>query len=257
MESYVPYDQIVEQFDIQRGDILLIGSDITRLAIEASKNGERVDFDVFINSFLDKIGPEGTLLFPTFNWGYCSEKPFDYFHTVSLTGALTKAALKRSDFFRTKHPIYSFAVWGKHKEYLCGLRNESSFGSDSPFAFMHRERAKMLIIGLDYQRSFTFVHYVEEVEQVPYRFKKHFTSTYIDQDGVSSKRTYSMYVRDLYRGVVTFINPMGQLLEDAGVSVHTRINNNDYYWIDLAGAFDLIQRDIREQDGKHLYVIQQ
>jgi aminoglycoside 3-N-acetyltransferase len=255
MQSYVKYTDIVEHLDIRRGDILLIGSDITRLVIASLKNGERIDVNTFLNSFLEKIGEEGTLLLPTFNWGYCSGETFDYRQTVSLTGALTNAALQREDFIRTKHPIYSFAVWGKYSEYLSTLDNESSFGPDSPFAFLHHEKAKMLIVGLDFQHSFTFVHYVEEANQVHYRFKKYFTSIYIDKDGVSSERTYSMNVRDWDRGVTTFINPMGQLLEEQRVAIHTNMNNNDFYLIDLDGAYKVIQKDIRENDARNLYII--
>jgi len=57
---------------------------------------------------------------------------------------------------------------------LLSFTNESSFGSDSPFAYLHREKGKMLMIGVDYQSSFTFVHYVEECRQVNYRYIKTF-----------------------------------------------------------------------------------
>jgi len=255
MESYISLYDISEQLDICEGDILLIGSDITRLAIEGLRNGERFDADRFINSFINKIGPQGTLLFPTFNWGFCNGEAFDYYATPSLMGSLTNAALKRKDFIRTKHPIYSFAVWGRDSELLHQLNNISSFGQDSPFAYLYDNQGKMLIIGLDYQRSFTFVHYVEECEQVKYRYSKDFTGNYIGDDNSISTKTYSMYVRDLEQGVETRINPIGLQLEKEKASTHQIINKNSFYVINLEPAFHIIQRDIRNHGGKSLHML--
>ena len=65
-------------------------------------------------------------------------KIFDYKKTPSNCGSLSNIALQRSDFKRTKHPIHSFAVFGKHKNYLCNLENKSSWGEDSPFKFLYK-----------------------------------------------------------------------------------------------------------------------
>jgi aminoglycoside 3-N-acetyltransferase len=221
------------------------------------RNGEKLDLNLLIESFIEKIGQNGTLLFPTFNWGFCSGEGFDYKKTPSKTGALTNAALKRNDFMRTQHPIYSFAVWGKDSKKLFEMDNKSSFGSDSPFAYLHRNKAKMLIIDLDYQRSFTYAHYVEECEKVSYRYMKDFTSSYIDHERKKSVRTYSMYVRDIEKGVVTSLNPIGGELERRGVSTLKNINDVDFYLIDLFYAFDVIQNDIRNNNAKNLYMVDQ
>ncbi|WP_027416156.1 AAC(3) family N-acetyltransferase [Aneurinibacillus terranovensis] len=256
MSGYISYTDIVNNLDINPGDIVLIGSDITHLVLETLKNGEKFDSNIFIDSFINKIGTNGTLLFPTYNWGFCSGDTFDYNKTASLTGSLTNAALKRKDFIRTKHPIYSFAVWGKDRQLLFELENKSAFGEDSPFSYLIRSKGKMLLIGIDYQCSFTFVHHVEEMEKVNYRFMKDFTGTYIDERGHSSMRTYSMYVRDLNKGVVAHINPIGQKMEELGVSSLKKINNVEFYLIDLHRAFKVIQDDIRLNSAQNLYKIQ-
>lgn len=256
LSNYVSYRNLVDQFDICQGDIVLVGSDITRIAVQSIRNGEKLDLNIFIDSLMNKIGESGTLLFPTFNWGFCNGETFDYNTTVSKTGALTNAALKREDFTRTQHPIYSFAVWGKDKEQLYNMNNKSSFGEDSPFAYLYRNKAKMLTIDLCYQNSFTFVHYVEEMEKVDYRYIKDFTSKYIDKAGNESIRTYSMNVRDLDKGVVTKINPIGEEMESRGTSRHKFINNVDFYVIDLNKSYEVIREDIIYNDAKKLFVIE-
>lgn len=253
MENYISYKEILNCFDINKGDVVFVGSDMTHLAMEAARHGERMDLNAFIDSFINQIGPQGTLLFPTFHWGFCSGETFDYANTPSLTGALTVAALKRNDFVRTKHPIYSFAVWGKDQDFLYNLENKSSFGEDSPFAYLHRNHAKMLIIGLDYQHSFTFVHYVEEQERVNYRYMKNFTGKYIDKQGLANMRTYSMYVRDLTKGVVTQVNPMGEILERSGIATYNTINHVPFRLIYLTKAYQAIVDDIRRNQAKNLF----
>jgi aminoglycoside 3-N-acetyltransferase len=251
--TYVPYEDIPRSLDLHKGDILLVSSDITHLSWISHKHNQPFDPNRFISALQDVLTPKGTLLFPTFNWGFCRGQAFDLRQTTSETGALSKAALQRSDFVRTQHPIYSFAAWGQHAQELQRMNNISSFGADSPFAFLHRSQAKNLLIGVDYQDSFTFVHYVEELEKVPYRFQKPFTAAYVDLDGKTSQRTYSMFVRNHELGLENAINPIGKVMEKKGISKVMDINGIPFILVQLGGAFDEIQQDIRENGGKKLW----
>jgi hypothetical protein len=48
--------------------------------------------------------------------------------------------------------------------------------------------------------------------KVDYRYFKDFSGIYEDLTGVKSERTYSLYVRNIERGVVTDVNRMGEIL---------------------------------------------
>ena len=87
--------------------------DIKKILIHYKKQKEKLNPNLILDSVLSKIGDDGTLLLPTFNWDFCNGKEFNYFKTPSKSGSLTKVALSRNDFIRTKNPIYSFAVSGK------------------------------------------------------------------------------------------------------------------------------------------------
>ena len=149
MKNYVHYQDIVSHLDISRGDTLLVQSDIVKLLCVCREHKENFDANKFIDSILDKIGQDGTLLFPAFNFEFCSGKAFHYRNTVSTSGSLSRAALKRRDFIRTRHPIYSYAVSGFGSHDLYDLDNKSAFGSDSPFAYLQNNNAKQLTIGTD------------------------------------------------------------------------------------------------------------
>ena len=113
MAEYISYQQIPIVMGIKRGDTVLLTSDITDLYLQCQEHGEQFDPNILLDKFQEAVGEEGTLLIPTYNWGFCKGKTFNYLRTPSKTGAIGNAALRRKDFVRTKHPIYSFAVWGK------------------------------------------------------------------------------------------------------------------------------------------------
>lgn len=251
--EYIKLRHIVKQLDIDKGDVLLISSDMKGLLFQCFEHGDEIDLNVFLNSLMEAVGEEGTILLPTFNWDFCKGVTFDYYRTPCRTGSLGKTALRRKDYVRTRHPIYSFAVWGKDAGTLCDMNNRDSFGQDSPFAYLHRVHAKNLFIDVSYQDSFTFAHYVEEWEgKVPYRYVKDFTAGYIDEQGREEERTYSMFVRDMDKNVYVTIDPMEKwFLEDGAVQMY-RINGLDFRLLDLDKAYTLVKEDILYNRSRNL-----
>ena len=167
-------------------------------------------------------------------------------------GFITNIALSRADFIRTKHPIYSFAVSGKYSQDFFQLNNKGSFDSDSPFAMLERVNAKMLLVDVDYQNSFTFVHYVEECNSVSYRYNKNFEANYINPNGIKKSEIYSMFVRN--ENVQTNVNPIGEILENCDVSKYKIIDELETRLIDLNKSFKIISQDINENCAKNLYI---
>lgn len=239
---------------IKKGDILLVSSDVTKLILNLCggiKNFNKKIAKKYCNDIIDTlqelIGKEGTLLFPTYNWGWCKGKPFIYEKTLGETGALGNTALKREDFKRTRHPIYSFAVWGKDQELLDNLENVDSFGEDSPFAYLYHSHAKNLFI--DVEEFYTFSHYVEESVGVYYRFIKKFKSCY-EVNSEQSERTYSMYVRDLDINVQNNI-PL-DLFEEKGCLQYFKLFNVKMGIIDMYSSFKAVKDDILYNHSKNL-----
>jgi aminoglycoside 3-N-acetyltransferase len=247
---YIPFREALQSLEIKKGDILYVSSDIKRLLILMLKNEKIFDPNLIIDTLQNIVGTEGTLLFPTFNWDFCKGLPFDYSNTPSKTGSLSKTALQRKDFKRTKHPIYSFAVWGRYQDFLCSLENTDSFGLGSPFDFVYKQHGINFIIDVDYQNCFTFVHYVEEAVGVTYRYIKEFTSTYIDKDLNITPKTYSMYVRDLELETEININPIGEVFEARKIAKKKIINGLPFILINLNQAFDIVKDDILNNRSK-------
>jgi aminoglycoside 3-N-acetyltransferase len=202
---------------IRCGDTLLLHSNTTRTLVRLNRLGFQADIKVILDSFLDAIGPEGTLLLPLFNFGFCSGVPFDIRTTPSEMGVLTEAARIRAEAVRTGHPVYSFAVLGRRKDIFRGVDNFSGYGADSPFGILHKEGGRIATLDLPEQRALTFYHYIEESLSVDYRFHKRFSALYTDVQGNSCERTYGLFVRKIDQGVVTLLDPMGDLLWARGL----------------------------------------
>ena len=198
---------------ILENDIVLIHSDIRRTLFNYSKKNVIISPGIILESFIKSVGENGTLIFPTFNFNFSTHKtPFSIIDTPSEMGVLTEYARKNVHFIRTKHPVYSFAVYGKHKKIFEAADNKSAYSDDSPFGILKYLNGKIASLNLDELSSMTFYHHIEEINRVNYRYFKNFSGDYIDEFGIKSNKTFSIFVRDIQRGVKTHLNPVGELL---------------------------------------------
>jgi aminoglycoside 3-N-acetyltransferase len=207
-------DDLVEKWHkcgLQPGDTVLFHSSLRRTLKE-----NQVDPNQVLNSLLEAVGDSGTMLFPLFNFDFTKGVPFNMRTTPSQMGVLTEKARLHPDAVRSGHPIYSFAAIGKQAQQF-DVDNYSGYGPDSPFAILKELDGKIAVLDLDDLNSMTFYHHIEELHEVDYRFHKKFTGEYTDWEGNISTRTYSLFVRDIEKGVLTDVNPMGELLWERGL----------------------------------------
>lgn len=247
------YDEIVSGFNINEGDNLWISSELLKLIIVLKKVGIKFDGDELINAFQRKVTNSGTIMIPTFNFDFSNKGYYDIVNSKGTTGALGNIALGREDFKRTKHPMHSFAVWGKNQELLINMNNKHAFGVDSPFSFCIGHHVKQIILGTDYEHAMTFVHYVESICEVPYRFHKCFHGIYIDEHGVSKKKIYDYAARKLEIESIEQFNRIGKILEKQETSKKIDIFGIECYVIDLAVSFLLICKDVIENKCANIY----
>lgn len=251
--AYVTLKNYAKYMGIHSGDKIFISSDGRKLMWDAIMNKADSDLNQFIDGLVEAVGEEGTVIFPTYNWGFCEGRTFDYRTTPCMTGTLGTLALKRDDFVRTRHPIYSFAVYGKYQHKFFSMDNVDSFGLDSPFAFFKEHNVKNYIIDVSLEHCFTFVHFVEEQSGVvKYRYVKDFTAGYIDEQGEKSTRTYSMFVRKLDMGVNTTINPIEADFFKEKVERIVKINSSEIKEIFMGDAYDILLKDITENKSRKL-----
>lgn len=244
--SYLNY---FKELNLDKYDVIVIYSDIMKLIYIESVNGKKFDGKGFLSSIKDSIKDYQTLIMPTFNWSFCHGVAFDYKNTPSATGALSNLALKDSDFKRTKHPIYSFAIYGKDRDKLYNNDYISAFSKESVFSYINDNISCQVGIG---KNIYTIAHFVEETEfmdKIEHRYFKTFKNFYIDEYGNKSEKEYIMHVRDYDKNVVIDVTPLHNLVIDSNVTKIKKFENIDFYITEVKDLINIIRNDLKNTGG--------
>jgi len=241
---------VLRAIGLNTGDTLLVHSSYKSLG------GVEGGPQTVIDAFLEVLGEDGTLIMPNFNFDFCKGEPWDVCTTPSHMGAMTNMVREHPDAKRVFHPIYSFAILGKQAEFLTRDRYKSSYGPNSLFSKLRELDGKIMVIGLLYNDSMTFFHHVEELEGVDYRYLKEFTGMVTDENGRTYQDTFSMLVRDIDMGVQTMVDPMGNLMEDAGIITVRKIGDAKVSFMHANEVYDFTAQEMR-RDPKLLYFIEE
>lgn len=177
----------LQEIGVNDGDTLLVFSNIQTFGlVENNLAG-------IFQAVTEVLGSGGTLIVPTFSFSFCNKQEFDYFQTPSAVGVFTNFVLRHADSVRSLHPNHSIAAVGAKAKDVTQYTDKSSFGEGSVFTTMLQYKVKVLSLGVI---TNTYVHYVEQVAGVPYRYNKDFSGLIIYGDK-SWLDTFPMFVRNL------------------------------------------------------------
>lgn len=155
----------LRKMGIQPGDILFIHSSLKSLGYV--DGGPKA----VIQGLLDAVGPEGTLLLPTYYMpggsilGTCQLEGYVFDPRIHGTnmGALPDAFLQFPGVERSIHPTHSVSAIGKHAKFLTEAHHlaPSVFGKGSPWQRFHELNGTVLGIGIS-MGPVTFYHSLED-----------------------------------------------------------------------------------------------
>lgn len=167
-QPHVTAEQIahdLKAMGINEGDILFIHSSLKSLGFV--EGGPKA----VIQGLLDAVGPEGTLILPTYYMpggsilGTCQMEDYVFDPRVHGTnmGALPEAFLGFDGVQRSIHPTHSVSAIGKHAKHLTEAHHlaPSVFGEGSPWQRFHALNGKVLGIGIS-MGPVTFYHLIED-----------------------------------------------------------------------------------------------
>jgi aminoglycoside 3-N-acetyltransferase len=244
-------EKLVEGFrdlGVEEGDTLLVHSSYKSFG-EVDGGPQTV-----VHALEAALGVEGTLIMPTFNFDFNKGQAWDVRTTPSKMGILTELVRNDPRAKRVFHPFYSFAILGKHAGRLGSLRYKSAYERNSVFGKLRDVDGKIMVIGLSYTNSMTFFHHIEQMEGVDYRFLKQFTGEVTDQNGNTYTDTFEMLVRDIDKGVITEVDPMGALMEQAGVIKSAKIGEAEVKLMKANEVYEFTAREMK-RDPHLLYYI--
>jgi aminoglycoside 3-N-acetyltransferase len=189
----VLYNDLIRLFDLKENDTVMVSSDVTRLALQFKSRGVAFSVDRFVDH-LQAVLVNGTIIIPAYTDNLKNGDTFDRQKSKPTTGAVSNRIMRRKDFQRTKDPLHSVLVWGKGADNLLSLHDKSTFGPNSVFGFMERVNAKMIIIDVHFENSFTYVHFIEEKLKVKFRKPFLLNMKIIDQ-GVECQEGIIFYTK--------------------------------------------------------------
>ncbi len=155
--------QQICEYNIKKGDILLVHSSMDGLAKTGVSAREVIDF------LLELLGQEGTLVFAAYPRckPYQGDENILYYdpeRTVSWTGLLPNVFCKYENVIRTEFPYNSLAAKGKYAAEMMknNLLDDTSQAAHSAWQFCVEHHAKILYLGVSAALSCTMMNYPED-----------------------------------------------------------------------------------------------
>lgn len=127
--------------------------------------------EAVIGALMDVVGPEGTILMPSFNHGAPFEPDgpgvYDPRETPSLNGRITDVFWRLPGVHRSLDPTHPFACWGRCAErYTCNHHRTLTMGEDSPLGLLARDGGYQVCLGTTHATT-TAKHLAETIRRVP------------------------------------------------------------------------------------------
>lgn len=206
--------------------------------------------EAVINALVEWVGPEGTVLFPNFNFQSWTENHyFDVVETPSKMGIVGELARLRPGSIRSPHPIYSFAVIGSQEGAFKRCNDEEAYGPNSAFALFHRLNGMIVSIGLHWNSTFSMTHYIEYNNGCNYRRLKRFSGIYVGYSGVPELTTYSMFVRKDDQVITDIVPALDELLAD-GIIKAVQVGEATVHYATADDYFNHLSVYVREEPHK-------
>ena len=227
------------------GDVVLVHSSL-------SSFGQVVGgADAVIDALLGVVGPQGTIVVPTFTWGCFHDKrgaTFDVLHSASEVGKITEVLRKRPGAFRSPHICHSVAAIGPRAPEMT-RETASPYLEGSAFEALIRLDAWNLFLGVGFG-SCTALHVVEEQLRVPYRTHRDFGDcSIVHADGQARPCISTEYLRK--PGYFNDFAKMEKVFADRGALKTTRVGDANVKNIRIRDVIQ-ITRDLVERDWGYL-----
>ncbi len=268
--NYEDVVNVLKNVHAHECDILFVHTDVSFGII--NPDIKRKQYLQYMYEALQELNV-GTLVFPAFTFSFCNKEVFDMRNSRTLMGALNEYIRTKECVVRSRDPILSMITVGKQATMFDGI-GKSSLGINSAYDILHKsDNVKFLFFGAEIAECFTYIHYMEEILKVPYRFDMPFTGTIIDNDGNAYEDTYSLYAscagvkpacsyyfRDylIEQGLLqnTYLgnSPVTCISEkDAYREIKEKINNNINYFLEQPFTEqDLVHRYTKGENGERI-----
>ena len=193
-----------------------------------------------------------TVCMPTFTFSFCNGLDYNPAKSASRMGVLNEFFRKQEGVIRSADPLMSVALMGEDKDLVTGVGHVSC-GENSTFdKLRHRDNVKFLFLGPKIGDCLTYMHYMEWLYSVDYRYNRVFRGNVTIGDKTSMEE-YALFVRyksvipntasydyeqKMYDNGTAFIAQCGDgtisIVDEKNASVEYKkcLDENPYYFVD-------------------------
>ena len=210
---------------------------------------------VMLGELLNVIKALGvkTICMPTFTFSFCNSLDYNPATSASRMGVLNEFFRKQEGVIRSADPLMSVALLGEDKDLVTGVGHVSC-GENSTFdKLRHRDNVKFLFLGPKIGDCLTYMHYMEWLYTVDYRYNRIFRGNVTIGDKTSVEE-YALFVRyksvipntasydyeqRMYNNGTAFIAQCGDgtisIVDEKNASVEYKkcLDENPYYFVDF------------------------
>ncbi len=236
------------QVGLHQGDVVYFEvSPETLRTPECGNSAESVSENLY-SAMREVVGPDGTLLVPSFSFSFENNEDFDVERTPS---AETKcgSSLAFVEYFRTlpgvvrsSDPNCSIAALGSRaREFVTGLPN-TTFGKDCVYDRLVTAGGKICSVGASFADT-PLLHYMEEMLGVPFRYKQLFTGRILE-NGESRKQGWITSVPIQAENGIPDGSRIERIARSENVARVARVGASEVVSIECAAFSELIKREM-------------
>ena len=193
----------------------------------------------------DVVGPDGTLVFPTFPAKNSlqvlqSGMVFDSRRTPGYSGILGEMARRQPGAVRSIHPTRSVVAIGPAAEWITARHHESMLPCDELSPFYRMKEASGQIVGLGVStRNLTFVHTLDDVMPSLLPFEVYHRETYAARCIDAKGREVHVRARahDLTRMRIDVADFIHRFV-DSGIAEDLHVGPMEFFRAEAAPLFD-------------------
>lgn len=185
----------LKKVGVTKGDNLFIYSNIGFFGRLKDADTREDYYRIFKEAIFETILGEGTLIVPTFTYSFCNDEVFNKDETPSICGFFSEMVRQDHESVRSDDANFSVAAIGKNAEYFTKEAPEYSFGKNSIWDRFLDKNGKFCNFNFD--SGSTFIHYVEKMLKVSYRYDKGFPGTTLKAFNRREEKIFYHFVYDL------------------------------------------------------------
>jgi aminoglycoside 3-N-acetyltransferase len=168
----------LDKFNFPKNSIFFLHTDLTNYLPDSIKWHEKCSSLYDLLNFYFK---NHTLVVPTFTYSFCKKGIFDKDLSNSEVGIFTEYFRNQKNVIRSNHPIFSVSSIGPNSKLFSDNLSCSSTGNGSIFERLKVFDAYILFLGAEFIESCTFLHYIEQCQNIEYRYSKYFKGKLIEK----------------------------------------------------------------------------